>query len=151
MSWNQFRLEGFQMIEKNELINTLYSEFIKNYSIFWENTKNVCHKFIKSAILLLEFFDFKNIFVGHCNTWDAYQKKRFFILIQKIWCFGLRRSEEIPFETKMPFSNSGNSDAISMAQRGHRRRCDIFDRKRQQNMFAFQKFYKNQWKYSLET
>ena len=149
MSWNGFNLEGFQMIEKNELINTLYSEFIKNYSSFWENTKNVCHKFIKSAILLLKFFDFKNIFVGRCKCWDIRQKKRFFILIQKIWCFGLRRSEEIAFEVKMPFSNSGNSDAISMAQRGHR--CHIFYRKRKQNMFTFQNFYKNQWKYSLAT
>jgi len=106
------------MIEKNELINTLHSEFIKSYSNFWENSKNVCHKFIKSAILLLEFFDFKNIFVGRCNTWDAYQKKRFFIRIQKIWCFGLGRSGQTVFDTKMPFSNSGISVAISLAQRG---------------------------------
>ena len=120
MSWNQFKLEGFQMIEKNELINTLYSEFIKSYSTFWENTKNVCHKFIKSAILLLEFFDFKNIFVGHCNTWDAYQKIAFFTLIPNLMVFGLRRSEEIAFEVKMPFSNSGNSVAILSVQRGRR-------------------------------
>ena len=91
---------------------------LSKLSTFKEKTKNCCHKLAKSAILLLEIFDFKNIFVGHCNTWDAYQKKRFFILIQKIWCFSLRRSEEIAFEVKMPFSNSGNSVAIFVPREG---------------------------------
>ena len=136
MSWNGFQLEGFQMIEKNELINTLYSKFIKYYSTFWENTKNVCHKFIKSAILLLKFFDFKNIFVGRCKCWDVYQKKRFFILIQKIWCFGLGRSGEIGFDTKMPLSNSGITVAISLAQRG--RQQFIFSKHKQKIFTHFE-------------
>ena len=154
MSWNRFRLEGFQMIEKNELINTLYSEFIKNYSTFWENAKNVCHKFIKSAISLLKFFDFKRIFVGRCKCWDVYQKKRFFILIQKIWCFSLRRSEEILFDTKMPLSNSGISVAKVFVQRGRllffRQNHEIQNVKRNLSRFSFlQKSIKAQFGYKI--